>query len=246
MSKIFPKFAKLPRHMAIILDGNGRWAQKRGLSRSEGHRAGGENLKKLLDVFIELNIPFVSLYAFSAENWKRPHLEIESLWSLLNEFFTSYLQRCQELGIKIRISGDISGVPQKSRDRLSHAAHETADNKRLTVNFCINYGSQQEILRACTMIIQERFAKYKSGKEQLAKAQVKPKEFEKYLYTKGMPAVDLLIRPGGEMRISNFLLWQCAYAQIYASQTLWPDFNQQDLLEALNWFACGHRRFGGL
>jgi undecaprenyl diphosphate synthase len=237
------KIDQLPKHIAIILDGNGRWAKQRNLPRSEGHRQGGENLKKLIDVILELEIPYISLYTFSTENWKRPKSEIQSLWNLLQEFFTKYLEECKQKQICIKVSGDISKLPKASQEILNKAVQETKKNKRLLANFCINYGSQQEILRAVNQIIQIKIEQYKNtGKI----SDVKIKEFEKHLYTYPLPSVDLLIRPGGEQRISNFLLWQCAYAELYFTDVLWPDFSREELFKALEWYSGRERRFGGL
>jgi undecaprenyl diphosphate synthase len=237
------KIDRLPKHIAIILDGNGRWAKQRNLLRSEGHRQGGENLKKLIDVILELEIPYISLYTFSTENWKRPKSEIQSLWNLLQEFFTKYLEECKQKQICIKVSGDISKLPKASQEILNKAVQETKKNKRLLANFCINYGSQQEILRAVNQIIQIKIEQYKNtGKI----SDVKIKEFEKHLYTYPLPSVDLLIRPGGEQRISNFLLWQCAYAELYFTDVLWPDFSREELFKALEWYSGRERRFGGL
>lgn len=237
------KIDQLPKHIAIILDGNGRWAKQRNLPRSEGHRQGGENLKKLVDVILELEIPYISLYTFSTENWKRPKSEIQSLWNLLQEFFTKYLEECKQKQICIKVSGDISKLPKASQEILNKAVQETKKNKRLLANFCINYGSQQEILRAVNQIIQIKIEQYKNtGKI----SDVKIKEFEKHLYTYPLPSVDLLIRPGGEQRISNFLLWQCAYAELYFTDVLWPDFSREELFKALEWYSGRERRFGGL
>jgi len=237
------KIDRLPKHIAIILDGNGRWAKQRNLPRSEGHRQGGENLKKLVDVILELEIPYISLYTFSTENWKRPKSEIQSLWNLLQEFFTKYLEECKQKQICIKVSGDISKLPKASQEILNKAVQETKKNKRLLANFCINYGSQQEILRAVNQIIQIKIEQYKNtGKI----SDVKIKEFEKHLYTYPLPSVDLLIRPGGEQRISNFLLWQCAYAELYFTDVLWPDFSREELFKALEWYSGRERRFGGL
>jgi len=237
------KIDRLPKHIAIILDGNGRWAKQRNLPRSEGHRQGGENLKKLIDVILELEIPYISLYTFSTENWKRPKSEIQSLWKLLQEFFTKYLEECKQKQICIKVSGDISKLPKASQEILNKAVQETKKNKRLLANFCINYGSQQEILRAVNQIIQIKIEQYKNtGKI----SDVKIKEFEKHLYTYPLPSVDLLIRPGGEQRISNFLLWQCAYAELYFTDVLWPDFSREELFKALEWYSGRERRFGGL
>jgi len=237
------KIDQLPKHIAIILDGNGRWAKQRNLPRSEGHRQGGENLKKLIDVILELEIPYISLYTFSTENWKRPKSEIQSLWNLLQEFFTKYLEECKQKQICIKVSGDISKLPKASQEILNKAVQETKKNKRLLANFCINYGSKQEILRAVNQIIQIKIEQYKNtGKI----SDIKIKEFEKHLYTYPLPSVDLLIRPGGEQRISNFLLWQCAYAELYFTDVLWPDFSREELFKALEWYSGRERRFGGL
>jgi len=237
------KIDRLPKHIAIILDGNGRWAKQRNLPRSEGHKQGGENLKKLLDVILELQIPYISLYTFSTENWKRPNSEIQSLWNLLQEFFTKYLEECKQKQICIKVSGDISKLPKASQEILNKAVQETKKNKRLIANFCINYGSQQEILRAVNQIVRIKLEQYKNtGKI----SDVKIKEFEKHLYTYPLPSVDLLIRPGGEQRISNFLLWQCAYAELYFTDVLWPDFSREELFKALEWYSGRERRFGGL
>jgi undecaprenyl diphosphate synthase len=237
------KIDRLPKHIAIILDGNGRWAKQRNLPRSEGHRQGGENLKKLVDVILELEIPYISLYTFSTENWKRPKSEIQSLWNLLQEFFTKYLEECKQKQICIKVSGDISKLPKASQEILNKAVQETKKNKRLLANFCINYGSKQEILRAVNQIIQIKIEQYKNtGKI----SDIKIKEFEKHLYTYPLPSVDLLIRPGGEQRISNFLLWQCAYAELYFTDVLWPDFSREELFKALEWYSGRERRFGGL
>lgn len=238
--------ARSPKHVAIILDGNGRWAKARGLSRSEGHKAGGETLTRMLDVFIKLNIPVVSLYAFSTENWKRPKTEVNGLWKLMNQFFESRLEKCMELGVRVMASGDISQIPAKNRERIQRVIDLTRKHKRLTANFCVNYGAQAEILRAASAIVAERLALAEQGESRKAHKPVGKAEFEKRLYTAGLPDVDLLVRPGGESRVSNFLLWQIAYAEIYVTDALWPDFTEQNLVDALWWFQNRNRRFGGL
>lgn len=235
-----------PVHVAIILDGNGRWARMRGLSRSEGHRAGGEALDRMLESILELEIPYISLYAFSTENWRRPKIEINAIWSLLKEFFEKRLQRCLENGIKIVASGDLEGIPGPSRKIVKEAIKATQNGQALTANFCINYGSQDEILHACHSLLLQRIALFESGSKNEAKKKVEKAEFEKYLYTYPLPEIDLLVRPGGEFRISNFLLWQCAYAEFFFTQTFWPDFDRQDLMAALDWYAGRERRYGGL
>ena len=236
----------MPRHVAIILDGNGRWAKARGLSRSEGHRAGGENLDRLLDFILLLKIPNVSLYAFSTENWKRPRTEITAIWSLLDEFFRTRLHRCLENGIQIKTSGDLSRLPAKARGRIEEVQAATARKKRLVANFCVNYGSQDEILESCSRVVQSRLDLASSGNTRAAGRPVTRKEFERTLYTYPLPPVDLLVRPGGENRISNFLLWQCAYAEIYFTPVLFPDFDAEELVKSLQWYQNRNRRFGGL
>ncbi len=233
-----------PRHVAIILDGNGRWAKKRGLSRSEGHRAGGEALDRILDDFLEVGIPAVSLYAFSTENWKRPRAEIQGLWKLMKEFFSSRLERCLEKGIRIHASGDLSKLPVANRKLIEHVVEKTKKNKVLTANFCVNYGSMDEIAHAVTEIVRERLELAKKGKR--GDGAVSIKEIERHLYTHPLPPVDLLVRPGGEKRLSNFLLWQCAYAELYFTDVLWPDFSRKDLSAALKWYRSRPRKFGGL
>ena len=249
-----PKFKKLPKHVAMILDGNGRWAKERGLSRSKGHRAGGENLDSLIDAVLEIGIPNISLFAFSTENWKRPPSEIKELWNLLSEFFETRLKRCLNLGVKVMTSGDISRLPQKTQNILEEIKELTKKNKNLIVNFCVNYGSQFEILRACNLILEKKILKENlllkkknninniNNKTQ----KISLKEFEKHLYTYGLPPVDLLVRTGGEMRLSNFMLWQAAYSEIYITNTFFPDFDLPELIKALVWFSTRNRRFGDI
>ncbi len=237
-----PSFVKLPKHVAFILDGNGRWAQQRDLPRSEGHRAGGETLDILLDFVRKIGIPNFSLYAFSTENWKRPVDEIRSLWKLLEEFFTQRLERCHHLGIRVIVSGDTSKLPKSVRTIIEEVVEKTKGYKSLKANFCINYGSHDEILRACNLILKSRL----TANEKLRKKKVTLKEIEKNLYTADLPPVDLLIRTGGEKRLSNFMLWQVAYAEIFITDTLFPDFHLSELINILNWYQERHRRFGAL
>ncbi len=234
------------QHLAIILDGNGRWAERQGLPRSAGHLAGGKALERLLDALLSTHIPVVSLYAFSTENWKRPSLEIKALWRMMDDFFETRLHRCHEKGIQMRVSGDIDKIPPKNRAQIEHLVGSTASYNNLTVNFCVNYGSKEEILQACGKLLQRRLWLSSHGKEGEAAAPIEEAEFETYLYTSGLPQVDLLIRSGGESRISNFLLWQCAYAEIYITDILWPDFSSEELKAALRWYQSRKRRFGGL
>ncbi len=233
-------------HIAIILDGNGRWAEARGLSRTAGHREGGKALHRLLDAFLAQRIGCVSLYAFSTENWKRPQTEVSFLWNLMAEFFDRHIEECREKGIRIICSGDINGLPDRNRNILERCTERTKDCTELTANFCLNYGSQQELARAAHRIVLERLELFQAGNEGDAKKDVSLEEMERHLYTAGLPPVDLLIRPGGESRISNFLLWQLAYAELYFTDVFWPDFSEKDLQKALDWFHGRQRRFGGL
>jgi len=235
-----------PRHVAIILDGNGRWAKQRGLSRSEGHREGGENLSRLLDAFIQLGVPAVSLYAFSTENWRRPRAEVQAIWKLLNEFFEERFKKCLELGVRVMASGDLSRIPARSRKKIESVVEKTRNFTSLTANFCVNYGSQAEIIHAAEAVLAERLRLLEAGDKKKARAPILTEEFERHLYTHPLPPVDLLVRPGGENRISNFLLWQLAYAEIYVTERLWPDFSAEDMADALLWFQSRERRFGGL
>ncbi|MBI38325.1 MAG: di-trans,poly-cis-decaprenylcistransferase [Leptospiraceae bacterium] len=234
-----------PNHIAIILDGNGRWARARGLSRQEGHRAGGEALRRLLDDVIEQGIPVLSMYAFSTENWKRPDTEVTALWGLMEEFFGKYLEVCLEKGVRIRCSGAINRIPPGPSGVLKRAMQATQDQTTLTANFCINYGSRAEIVRACNHLVKNRtggwFKRLKGALKPVTEA-----ELESELYTAGLGDVDLLVRPGGEYRISNFLLWQCAYAELYFTEVYWPDFDSIELNRALEWFQSRQRRFGGI
>jgi len=234
------------RHVAIILDGNGRWAKSKGLSRTEGHSEGGRALHRLLDSFLSLQIECVSLYAFSTENWKRPESEVSFLWKLMSEFFEHHIEECYEKGIRIMASGDLDALPEQNRKILSRCDERTRNCKKLVANFCLNYGSQQEIAMAAHQVVIERLRDYEAGNIDRAKSRVLPQDIERHLYTADLPAVDLLIRPGGESRISNFLLWQLAYAELYFTPVFWPDFSEADLNRAIDWFKSRERRFGGL
>ncbi|MCB1194382.1 MAG: isoprenyl transferase [Leptospiraceae bacterium] len=231
----------LPKHVAIIMDGNGRWANQRGLSRSEGHREGSNTVNNLLDIALELELKNISLYAFSTENWKRPILEVKSIFIILDEFITNRLDEIHKKGIKIIHSGSRGKIPKSILKKIDNAITKTSSNKAMTVNFCLNYGSHEELSQAFYKIFKNRLELNISLDKH-----VKSQEIERYLYTYPLPPVDLLIRTGGEKRISNFLLWQIAYAEIYFTDILWPDFNEKELLTSLDWYKSRIRRFGGL
>ena len=230
---------KKPRHIAVIMDGNGRWATARGLKRSEGHRAGTETVDRLLDHLIKIRIPFVSLYAFSTENWRRPRAEISALFTLLNEFIASRLAKMIANGVRIVTSGDISRLPKKSRDLLHDAMKQTARNRKLTANFCLNYGARDEIHRAAV-----RFAEKHSGSRSIKVPT--EKQFRRLLWQPDLPDVDLLVRTAGEQRLSNFMFYQAAYAELVFTDKTWPEFSDADVDAAIAEFGRRKRKFGGL
>lgn len=226
----------IPRHVGIIMDGNGRWAKRRNISRSEGHKAGADVIEPLMDCAIELGIKAVSLYAFSVENWVRPVAEIHGLWDLLEYFFSTKLDSIKEKNIRILHSGSLSKLPPKTRNTIQKAVAETSHNKGLILNFCVNYGGRQEIVKAVNEWLSE------TG----AGGNITEKKLEKHLYTSGMPQLDLVIRTSGEYRISNFLLWQLAYAELVFTDILWPDFGPKDLYSAVVEYQKRERRYGGI
>jgi undecaprenyl diphosphate synthase len=227
----------VPRHIGIIMDGNGRWAKQRNISRSEGHKSGAEVIEPLTDCAIELGIKAVSLYALSVDNIKiRPISEIRALWNLLEYFFSNKLDSIKEKNIQIRHSGSISKLPPSTRKTIKKAVEETSGNRGLILNFCVNYSGRQEIIQA----VNEWSSKIKPGEK------LTEKKLEKYLYTSGMPDLDLLIRTSGEYRISNFFLWQIAYAELVFTDVLWPDFKPEDLINAVAEYQKRERRYGGL
>ncbi|MBP9887025.1 MAG: di-trans,poly-cis-decaprenylcistransferase [Leptospiraceae bacterium] len=223
------------------MDGNGRWATTKGLARKEGHREGSLAIDRLMDLAIEIGLKNISLYAFSTENWKRPITEVRAIFNLLEEFIDSRLDSILSKNIKILHSGSRKLIPAGSLKRIDRAVSATSKNTGIVINFCLNYGSQDEILNAFHKIIQNRIKKNKNLEKE-----IKIAEFEEALYTYPLPPVDMLIRTAGEKRVSNFLLWQIAYAEIYFADTLWPDFDKKSLFEALDWYASRTRKFGGL
>lgn len=230
----------IPRHVAIIMDGNGRWATKRGLPRSAGHRAGMEALRDLITVSSELGIEALTLYAFSTENWKRPRDEVGTLFSLVVEYFNREISELHEKGVRIRVLGDISCVPQKARAALMRAEDITHDNSGLKLNLAINYGARAELVRAAKALAED------VSNGGMAPDAIDEAAVSSRLYTSGQPDVDLLIRTGGEMRLSNFLLYQSAYAELLFTDTLFPDFDKAHYLDAIREFQGRSRRFGAI
>lgn len=230
----------IPRHVAIIMDGNGRWATKRGLPRSAGHRAGMEALRDLITVSSELGIEALTLYAFSTENWKRPRDEVGTLFSLVVEYFNREISELHEKGVRIRVLGDMSRVPQKARAALMRAEDITHDNSGLKLNLAINYGARAELVRAARALAED------VSNSGMAPDAIDEAAVLSRLYTSGQPDVDLLIRTGGEMRLSNFLLYQSAYAELLFTDTLFPDFDKAHYLDAIREFQGRSRRFGAI
>ena len=238
-----PDTACLPRHVAIIMDGNGRWAQKRGMPRTFGHRAGVEALRAIIRHTDDLGTEALTIYAVSAENWRRSAEEVGALTKLLLEYFTKEIDELNEKNVRIRILGDIDGMPkglEKQQAALHAAVERTHTNTGLNLNIALNYGGQQEIVRAA----QNLAKRVKAG--ELEPEAIDKAAFESELYTAGLPDVDFLIRTSGEMRLSNFLLYQLAYAEFYQTDTLWPDFDEHAYDEALAAYGRRNRRFGGV
>ncbi|MCI5780040.1 MAG: isoprenyl transferase [Lentisphaeria bacterium] len=224
------------QHVAIIMDGNGRWATQRGLSRSEGHRAGAKQISVVADAARKLGIKYLTIYAFSTENWKRPEAEVSALMGLIVEFASSELPKMMENNVRLRTIGRTADLPLASRTALLNAIEKTKDNDGFTINVALSYGGRAEIVDAVNKILRER----------KSKKPVTEAEFRDYLYLPDMPDPDLMIRTGGNLRISNFLLWQLSYAELYVTPVFWPDFGEDDLKAALASFEGRERRFGGL
>ncbi len=230
------KDAPIPGHVGIIMDGNGRWAKQRGLSRSEGHRAGANVIEPLLESAENLGIRAISLYAFSVENWVRPVGEIKGIWELLEYLFKEKLKTILEKNVKIVCSGSLKKLPGSTRKVIERAVEETKRNGGIVLNFCINYGGRQEIVHAVNEWLEKRKPTEK----------MTLRKMEKFLYTKSLPPLDLIIRTSGEMRISNFLLWQSAYVEFVFTDVLWPDFDEEAFYNAIIEFQRRDRRYGGL
>jgi undecaprenyl diphosphate synthase len=223
------------------MDGNGRWAKQRSLPRVAGHKAGVEPVRVTVETCARLGIEHLTLYAFSVENWKRPRSEVDTLWRLLRIYLRRELQNLMRNGVRLRTIGRIEALPTAARRELLDVIDSTAGNTGLQVNLAINYGGRTEVADAVNALIEEARARGEIGK-----LSVTEEDISNHLYTAGLPDPDLLIRTSGEMRISNFLLWQIAYAELYVTPTLWPDFTRGDLLRAIAEYQRRDRRFGGL
>lgn len=229
---------RLPRHVAVIMDGNGRWAKKQGKPRIMGHQKGVDTLKELLRCCKDWGILALTAYAFSTENWGRPQVEVQFLMTLFERVLRQELQEMKEENVKIRFVGNLEDLPDSLRQEIDRAMEETQDNQGTQFTIATNYGGRHEIIQACQAIA----SKVEQG--YLAVEQISEEIFEQHLYTQGIPHPDLLIRTSGEMRLSNFLLWQMAYAEIYVTPTLWPDFDRVEFHKALSTYQGRERRFG--
>jgi undecaprenyl diphosphate synthase len=230
----------VPQHIAIIMDGNGRWAKKRMLPRTAGHAAGAETFRRIALYCREVGVKYLTVYAFSTENWKRPQEEVGKIMSLMKDYLLEAIRDMQKNHVRICFFGDLSALSPELQELAAKAGRESAEFTDSQVNMCINYGSRDEILRAArswAKTCQETGADPDSLTEQ---------DLSKLLYSGDIPDPDLIIRPGGELRISNFLLWQAAYAELYFTDTLWPDFTERDLDQAIAAYQARNRRFGGI
>lgn len=232
---------RVPSHIAIIMDGNGRWAGRRRLPRVAGHQAGVGSVRTAVETCARLGVKVLTLYAFSIENWKRPRAEIETLWRLLRYYLRQELPELQKNGVRLRAIGRLEALPAQVRRELAGAVEATAANRGLLVNLAINYGGRAELVDAVNSILEG--ARLDGT---IASLKLDEELISSNLYTGSCPDPDLLIRTSGEMRISNFLLWQIAYSELYVTQTLWPDFTRRDLLEAVCEYQKRERRYGGL
>jgi undecaprenyl diphosphate synthase len=228
----------IPRHVAIIMDGNGRWAQQRRLPRIEGHRAGADSVREIVRACGELGIEYLTLYAFSIENWNRPKAEVTALMHLLEFYLKQEIPELNKNNVRLAAIGRIHELPQTAQNQLQKSIEALAKNTGLTLVLALSYGSRAEIVDAVRSICRE----FKAGR--LDVADVDEKVISQRLYTRGIPDPDLLIRTSGEMRVSNFLLWQISYAEIYVTETLWPDFRKPALSKAIEDYSRRHRRFG--
>lgn len=223
-----------PRHIAIIMDGNGRWAKERGLPRTEGHRHGVENLRRILEACVREGVEVLTIYAFSTENWNRPRYEVQMLMKFLEFFLDRELTELHKNGVQIHHLGEMDNVPHALQTKIRKACDKTAANDRLVLNVAFNYGGRDEIVRAVRRMVADG----------LTPDQITEEAISQYVYTSGQPDPDLIIRTSGELRVSNFLIWQGAYAEYYATPIYWPDFDETELRKALETYAGRKRRFG--
>lgn len=230
----------IPRHVAVIMDGNGRWAKERGLPRTEGHRRGADAVQRTVEACVELGVEYLTLYAFSSENWKRPKAEVEALMKLLDRFLRTKLDEMLKNNVRFQAIGRLTALPPSCQESLHRAIERTASATGLTLILALSYGAREEIVDGVKSLI------HHVQEGHLDPAMITPDVFAKHLYTRYWPDPDLLIRTSGEMRLSNFLLWQISYAELWVTKKLWPDMDKTDLEEAFRDFSTRQRRYGGL
>lgn len=233
------KKGEIPRHVAIIMDGNGRWAKSRGKPRLYGHKAGAKAIREVIEVAPEIGVEYLTLYTFSTENWKRPKQEVSGLMRIFEEQLNKEIDELDQNGVRIRAIGRLDDIPASTRKAFRSAEERTKNNSRLNLNIALNYSGRAEIVDAVNAICKAR----SEGKEKL---EIDEEIFSRYMYTSNMPDPELLIRTSGELRVSNFLLWQIAYAEIWITDKYWPDFGKSDFIQAIADFQKRRRRFGGL
>jgi undecaprenyl diphosphate synthase len=229
------KFGRFPQHIAIIMDGNRRWAELHGLSPLEGHRAGVDSLRTAVKTLANYQLSYLTVYVFSTENWNRSQDEVKGLFMLLEEMFKNKFDEMQANGIKLQHFGRLDELPINIQEMINKSVDLTRDNKNITLNIALNYGGRAEILNAIRGMISDH----------VSPETINETTIGRYLYTRGIPDVDLLIRSGGETRLSNFLIWQTVYSEIYFTDVLWPDFNEKEIDKALHFYSMKQRRFGG-
>ncbi len=233
-------FSRLPQHIAIIMDGNGRWAKSRGLPRTAGHAAGAETFRTIATYCREIGIRYLTVYAFSTENWKRPAEEVSAIMGLLKKYLLEAIADMEKEQVRFVFFGDLAPLPTELRQLCEETQERSAVYEGCQVNICLNYGGRDEILRAAKALAAECVAGKRDAKS------LTEEDLSAYLWSAGVPDPDLVIRPSGEMRLSNFLLWQSAYAEFYMTQVCWPDFSKEDLCKALAAYQSRSRRFGGI
>jgi len=234
------KYKKMPEHIAIIMDGNGRWAEKRGMPRTMGHREGSNNIRRIVNYCSSLGIKYLTVYAFSTENWNRPKSEVDTLMSLLEEYLKKADKELKDKNVRIRIIGSMDRLSPSIRNEIKRVIKSTEKNTGLNFIIAFNYGGRDEILHAAQSVAKD----VRDGK--ISVESIDKDTFEKYLYTEGIPDPDLLIRTSGELRISNFLLWQLAYTEMWFTDVLWPDFREKHIDEAIESYQNRNRRYGGV
>jgi undecaprenyl diphosphate synthase len=230
----------IPQHIAIVMDGNGRWARERGLSRTEGHRAGARRVKEIARTCMDIGVPFLTIYAFSKENWKRPRAEVNAIMKLTDFFYRREFRELSDEGVYFVHLGDRKGLPKSVEKVLDNIERNNTEKRNLVLSIAFNYSGRSEIVRAARLVAEE------AARGVIGPSDISEEYVGRHLYTSGIPDVDLFIRTGGEMRVSNFLLWQIAYAEIWVTETLWPDFTGEVLKRAIDDFGKRERRFGGV